>query len=224
MNEKEKKIIELTKERKKIERKIKRLERKLAISDFFMNDIKIRSYSKYRGSYNQKAPLSVLLGTILTFISIPVVLLCFPNLSLPMMGLGVGLSFLPLATSAGWYIYEVATRDGKEKKLEELVEQRKEIIKQIDCVRTDTEYVAPEPVKSQAQILSEFFTEMAKRHEEAKAKKRESLLEKARLRHIDIDKVLSGPEAFDSKKDYKKAKKEVNDFLEENNTTFKEIM
>ena len=96
-------------------------------------------------------------------------------------------------------------------------EKLKQIKKQLECVRENKVYEAT-PItkrKTGSELESEACLELAKMMSEARQKRVESALEKAKSQDIDVDRIKLGPDAYSSKKEYKEAKQELDDYLEE---------
>jgi len=206
----------LTEERKKIEKRIKKLNRKNAVLNFLLKEVKFSDYKSYKNT-----SLYQLIGGGLSLILMLIVNLL--NLSLFMTILGFGLSLAPLVASIASYGALLIAFDKNKDKLSELMEERQELLKHLDCVRTGENYIAPEPKPSKDEsyiaLVNSFYNATIKAQEE----KRQNLLEKARLRHIDVDRIKRGPSAFESKAEYKEAKQDFKNFLEENDVNDEEI-
>ena len=212
------KIEELTKQRKDLEKQLKKAKRKLKFSEFLSCEVS-------NGRHSRSTPWLWGVGPLLS------------------VGLGVGVFFLlPYLSTAGIVISLIVVAaptllagpcvDWAEggcyfwgKEVKRLKKEREEVVKHIDCLRKGEQYVAPptkqqEPEEKHESLISKIKEELRIRAL-IKEEERQKLIEKARLRNIDAERILQGPKAFDSKQEYKEAKKELKNFMEEDSNNFR---
>ena len=208
MNYKQEEINELTKKRKRIEKRIKKLTRRETVMGELLRDVK-------GGYHSPNAPFLIVAGGLLG-LAVGLSILCFATMSTLTMALGVGIPFGMLGVSVGTHFILKNKYTKNEKELKELKEQRKEIVKHLDCVRTNQQYVAPEPKPVEQDPTEFFFSKLAMASAKLEERRKQNLLQKARERGIEVDRILQGPTAYDTKKEYKEAKKDFDNFIEEN--------
>ena len=207
MNSKQLLINKLTKKRKRLEKRIAKLDRKSSILEWLLsrcsfnkttNGITLAGFIGF-GCMLLSALLIVcgFASTFLAYLSV-VPLLCLP-------GIECGLE-------AFVYPFLKEHFDFKSVDLESM---KKEVLTQIDCARREVEYV--KPVKEEKVSTSTSHDNMLIILQERKAKEREEALSKAKSVGIDVDRIEMGPTAYSSKKEYREAKQDLDNFFEENN-------
>ena len=148
------KIDELTKQRKKIEKQLKKNRRKRAVFEFF--------------TYYDRLGIRVSKGALLATLifggfGIGVLVVTNPILAYAMGG--VALSTLLVAGANHGY-FNFVTKDKLETQHKELKQAHDEVLKHLDCVRSDKEYVAPEPPKDPFAEIYKIWVEVARERAE----------------------------------------------------------
>ena len=103
------------------------------------------------------------------------------------------------------------------------------MIKELDNTEAYRQYITPEPTVS----INDKFKENNKSKgedvciKEKIEEEKQSLIEKARLRRIEVDKIKQGQSAYGTEKEYEEAKAYLKNFIEkdkENEAFVKELL
>ena len=166
MKEQKKEIDLLEKERKQIEKKIKRVKRRLSVCEFFTQKITTTN----RHGRRRETPLGAMFGGILSVVSI-IVVGSILQLSFTMLLVGLGLSLTPLIGACVACGIMSNSIEKCEDKLFELGRERKDLLNYIDSVKN---------VKSSSKNKEEVIT-----GQKDSMQPKTSLLENVRLRDVE---------------------------------------